>query len=409
MFKVKRVNKNRHCGVVNVMSNSGTCAAGERSNRHDGACNAVLGAFAREEKKHRHASMAYAMTNSASCNEVIAFRRGKSGKLSRIDAFRTGGRGTGTAEVSNATPRDGVDPLASQGSLVLSRNGCLLFAVNAGSNSVSSFRVKRDGRLVLVDVDPSGGTQPNSLAVFGDLLYVANVGDAANNYNSNVSGFRVRSDGSLAPIPGSTRKLSTFSAQPACVVFSPDGRFLVVTELTTNRISVFRVNFDGTLSGPTVNFSSGEGPFGAVFLRNGVLLVAEAGANALSSYRIVSNGALCVISASVPNGQMATCWVAVSKKEHYAYVSNSASGNITIYRIKKDGRLRAGKNVSTTRFGSAVAPIDIGVSKGNLYALNGNRGSITVFNIRRNGRLKRIQVKIKTGLPRLGSQGLAVS
>ena len=129
--------------------------------------------------------MAYAMTNSASCNEVIAFRRGKSGKLSRIDAFRTGGRGTGTAEVSNATPRDGVDPLASQGSLVLSRNGCLLFAVNAGSNSVSSFRVKRDGRLVLVDVDPSGGTQPNSLAVFGDLLYVANVGDAANNYNSN--------------------------------------------------------------------------------------------------------------------------------------------------------------------------------------------------------------------------------
>lgn len=353
--------------------------------------------------------MVYAMTNSAFCNEVVAFRRSKDGTLVRIGAFPTGGRGTGTDEVSPATPQDGVDPLASQGSLVVNYDGTLLFAVNAGSNSISSFRIKKDGRLVLVDIESSGGLQPNTLAVFHDILYVANVGAAVNNYDSNITGFRVRADGVMTPIPNSTRELSTPNAQPACLVFSPNGRFLVVTELTTNNISVFPVNWcSGCLYGPVVNSSYGAGPFGAIFLGNGILLVAEAGANALSSYWIAPDGTLQTISGSVYNGQLATCWVAVSKNQHYAYTSNSASGTITRYRINSNGTLVLGESVHTTRFGAAVAPIDIGVSKYYLFALNGNRGWITVFKIHADGRLERIKVKKETGLPYLGSQGLAV-
>ncbi len=44
----------------------------------------------------------------------------------------------------------------------------------------------------------------------------------------------------------------------------------------------------------------------------------------------------------------------------------------------------------------------------HLYALIGNRGSITILGIGRDGRLTRIKVKKDTGLPGLGSQGLAV-
>lgn len=348
----------------------------------------------------RRTGMVYAMTNYAERNEVIAFKRRPDGKLIRMKAYATGGRGTGERKV---------DPLASQGSLILSRNGRFLFAVNAGSNNISSFRVSNSGKLTLVDVDPSGGVRPNSITVFGNLLYVSNVGNPTNNIASNITGFRVLKNGRLRRITGSKHRLSTATAQPACVVFSPRGRLLVVSELNTNRLSVFRVNSNGALTGPTINKSNGAGPFGSVFLSRGLLLVSESGPNALSSYTAAASGKLSVVSGSVRNRELATCWVVTSRNEHFAYTANAGSGTISIYRIRNNGTLSLVKNVATTRAGTA-APIDSGVSKDgrNLYVLNGNQGSITVFRIQKNGQLFRLQVLRDTGLPQLGSQGLAV-
>lgn len=353
--------------------------------------------------------MVYSMTNAAEGNEVIAFRRGVNGKLTRMKAYTTGGNGTGTQAVSPVTPQNGIDPLASQGSLILSRDGCLLFVVNAGSDSISSFRVASSGALTLVGVVHSGGAQPNSLSMYDDILYVSNVGNAENNYDSNITGFEVNKDGSLSQIIGATYSLSTDDAQPASVVFSPHGRKLVISELTTNRLSVFNVDKDGTLTGPTVNNSSGGGPFGSYFLSNGVLLVTEAGVNALSSYTVAADGTLATLSASVKSGQIATCWVVPTRYEHYAYTSNTASGTVTVYRIRNKRTLSVVRNVKSTA-DEAGAPIDSGVSRdgSNFYVLNGNQGSISVFKIGKDGHLIRVQVIRNTGLPELGSQGLAV-
>lgn len=361
-----------------------------------------------ESTKKQRRGMVYTMTNAADNNQVVALRRGVNGRLSRIRAYSTGGNGTGTGEVSPATPQDGVDPLASQGSLLLARDGRHLFAVNAGSNSISSFRVAIDGTLDLVDVEPSGGSQPNSLAVCSGLLYTANVGDAANQYRSNVSGFYIERDGRLTPIPGAVYELSIPNAQPAGLAFSPDGKLLVVSELTTSVLSAFRVNSDGSLAGPIINPSSGSGPFGSVFLERKLLLVSEAGDNALSSYMERAGGVLDVVSPSVPNGQTATCWVAATPGERYAYTSNSGSGTISIYRINEDGSLTYVESATATHEGAAANPIDIGISKDgqNLYALIGNTGWISVFKIKSDGRLIRLQVYKDAGLPRLGSQGL---
>lgn len=350
------------------------------------------------EKKRRRLGAVYSMTNTAPINEIIAFRRSRNGILTRINAFETGGSGSGEAIV---------DPLASQGSIILSRWGRFLFAVNAGSNSISSFRVSRLGELTLVDVVASGGVRPNSLTVFGDLLYVTNFGD--NNNASNITGFRVEMDGSLTLIAGSTHALSTTSAQPACVVFSPDGSQVVVSEKNNNRLSVFQVNSDGTLTGPTVNNSSGTSPFGSVFLSFGPLLNVEAGTNALSSYELDANGVLTIISGSILNFQSASCWVSKSRFEHFAYVSNTGSHTIAIYRIGNGGTLSIA-DITYSTFRAMGAPIDNGVSRDgrNFYALNGNQGSISVFNIGRHGRLTRIQVLKNTGLPEVGAQGLAV-
>ncbi len=351
-------------------------------------------------KYKKQQGMVYAMTNAAGTNEVIALCRDRDGRLTFAKAYATGGSGTGEAVV---------DPLQSQGSLVLSHDGRLLFAVNAGSNSISSFRVNECGMLKLIDIDPSGGVRPNSLAVIDKLLYVSNVGDDVNSIPSNVTGFRIKSDGHLQQISGSTHQLSDAYAVPACVVFRPDGSQLVVSELSTNNISVFQVNSDGTLTGPTVNTSSGAGPFGAVFASYGLLLVSEAGANALSSYDTNFNGTLDVISGSVANGQTAVCWVAASWYKPFAYTSNTGSGTITTYEINDNGELFLSDIVYST-LDQIGAPIDSGLSKDgyNFYVLNGNQGSISAFCIGRNGQLALIQVIEDVGLPTLGAQGLAV-
>jgi 6-phosphogluconolactonase (cycloisomerase 2 family) len=86
------------------------------------------------------------------------------------------------------------------------------------------FRVNHS-KLSLADVVRSGGSEPNAIAQHGDLVYVLNTGGS-----SGVAGFRVTESGKLIPIENSTRFLSTNTSGAASLSFTPDGRFLAVTE-----------------------------------------------------------------------------------------------------------------------------------------------------------------------------------
>lgn len=353
--------------------------------------------------------MVYIMTNSAESNQIAAFLRRPDGFLTLGELYDTQGRGTGTREISQATPNDGIDPLASQGSIAISRDRRFLFAVNAGSDSITSFRISNDGSLFFVNVISSGGLQPNSLDVYDNLLYVTNAGSEKNNFHSNVTGFYVDPEGHLSEIPDSVHTLSTPDAQPARVLFSQNGFRLIISELTTNRLSVFDVYNNGTLSEPVINNSNGPGPFGTYFTPSGILLTAEAGSNALSSYNLSQNGELSVISGSAGNGQMATCWVTTTPNGFFAYTSNAGNGTISIYRINRNGSLYIAESLYSTQDAKG-APIDSGVSRDGqyFYVLNGNQGSISVFQISNNGYLHYLQNLKCNEIPELGTQGLAV-
>jgi 6-phosphogluconolactonase len=88
----------------------------------------------------------YTLSNSPAGNAVLAFPRAANGSLGAPVPYPTGGNGTGAG-------------LGSQGAVVLSKTRHELFAVNAGSNSVSLFSVTNDG-LELESTVPSGGTTP---------------------------------------------------------------------------------------------------------------------------------------------------------------------------------------------------------------------------------------------------------
>jgi 6-phosphogluconolactonase (cycloisomerase 2 family) len=340
--------------------------------------------------------MAFAMSNRA-FNSVSVFARDLCGALRFLDESVTAGSGTAEAIV---------DPLGSQGALATGGRGRFLFAVNAGDNTVSSFRLER-GCVTLASVMPSGGVRPVSIAVHGNLAYVANAGDATN--RATVSGFFVGNDGVLSPIPNSTALLSMSDPQPACAVFSPNGNWLIVSERRTNFLVAFPVLPGGLLGNPTVTVSNGAGPFGMAFARHDVLLVTEAGPNALSSYRLAEGGALEVISASVPTNQGATCWVSVTPDGRRAYTSNAATGTISLFRVARDGALTLMESVPSTPLMNG-APIDSAIDPCGefLYVLNGALGSISVFLIECEGRLALVQIYENTSLPTVGAQGIAV-
>src|ERR1700719_4750824 len=251
--------------------------------------------FAANDNNHA-AHAVFVMTNNADVNQVVAFQRDPNGTLDNPHSYGTDGRGSGGT----------VDPLASQGSLTLSADHAWLFAVNAGSGSVSVFRVN-GAQLELTDRVATEGSEPNSVSQSGSLVYVLNTAGS-----SSVVGFTF-DNGKLVRIPNSLRFLSANAVASGSVAFSPDGRFLIVTEKATNNLDVFSVLSDGTLSPITVTPSVGPGAFSASFTRNDVALVSETGPgapneSAISSYAVHSDGTLTPISTSVPTLGSANCW-----------------------------------------------------------------------------------------------------
>lgn len=340
----------------------------------------------------------FVMTNDASSNEVIAFERTPYGTLASWHAYETGGRGSGGT----------VDPLASQGSLTLSKDGDALFAVNAGSGTVSVFRVL-GSRLALTDRVPTGGAEPNAVAQIGSLVYVLNTAGS-----SSVVGFRFH-DGKLTRIPDSLRYLSGNGVNSASLAFSADGHYLVVTERATNNLDVFRVQPDGKLSTITVTPSAGPGAFSATFARNGTAIVSETGAggpnsSAISSYSVGSDSKLVPISVSVPTLGAANCWNVVTPNGRFVYASNAATSSISGFSIRANGALvpLAGTVVGTNPAGSTNLDIAVSADGDYLYSLNGGSGAVGMFRIDSDGSLTNLGTL--SGLPAgAGLNGIAAN
>lgn len=314
----------------------------------------------------------FVMTNAASNNQVDAYTRSADGSLEFSASFATGGNGSGGT----------VDPLHSQGSLTLSADHRLLFAVNAGSGTVSSFAV--DGaRLILLDTEATGGSSPTSVTQAGDLVYVLNSGG-----NGSVSGFRIAGNGHLLPIKNPTRNLSGTATSPTDIALSPDRQFLAVAESATNKIDVFRVYPNGTLSSIVANSSASATPFAVAITPKDDLIVAGT-SNTIYSYHVEWNQSLKTITGPLPTDGQATCWDVILPNGRFVYTDNAGTSNQSGFAIGADGSLTP---LGDTIVGSNPANstnIDIAVSADGrfLYTLNAATGSIGMFSVQRDGGL----------------------
>lgn len=333
-----------------------------------------------------HHGFVYTLTNSPGGNAVAVFARADDGTLATAGTVATGGLGTGAN-------------LGSQGSIIVS--GHKLFAVNAGDNSISYFRIRHAG-LELQDTIASGGVRPISLTVHGDVLYVLNAGGSG-----NITGFTVRHD-EFAPLAGSTQPLGAGSAGPAQVSFAPNGKTLVVTEKTSSTIDTYAVGDDGIAGAPIVNGAAGGTPFGFDFDKRGDVLTSDAAGSA-SSYAVAKNGSLSVISGAVPTNQGAPCWLVTSNDGRYAYTANAGGGTISGFAVGHDGGLSLlDPSGATGNLGAGSHPLDEIVSRDGkfLHVLVDGTHMVATFRIGHDGGLTRIGA---VGTLPPGDVGLATS
>ena len=166
---------------------------------------------------------------------------------------------------------------------------------------------------------------------------------------------------------------------------------LFVTERVANNNDTYTVGKDGRASGPTVIPSDAESPFGFYFSNRNQLFISDdfndaAGAGALSSYIVSDDGGLQLVNSAVPSNESGACWVVVSHDGRFAYVANTVSSTVSVYRINpQDASLTFAK-----AFPSFASPTDLDFSRDGRfpYLLNPDQNGqtspgINVFQVNR--------------------------
>jgi 6-phosphogluconolactonase len=330
------------------------------------------------------AGAVYVLGNQPGGNAVIVYDRSADGSLTPAGSYATTGTGTGAG-------------LGSQNAVVVDEDGTHLYAVDAGSSTLTSFRITSGG-LSRIGTFASGGSTPISVAVHGDRVYALNAGGAG-----NVTGFAV-SDGSLTPLAGGTSPLSGSGTGPAQVSVTPDGGRLVVTEKNTSLVDVIDLDDAGRPTSLVAEPSAGAVPFGFDFDNKGHLLVSEAAASTASSYDVSAAG-LTTVSAAVPTTENAACWLVATTNGRFAYTGN-AGGSLSIsgFRVGTDGSLSLltpGGKTGVTPAG--VSDLALSGNSRFLYGRLGN-GMVAGFAVDNDGSLA--SVGVTGGLP-AGAAGIA--
>jgi 6-phosphogluconolactonase (cycloisomerase 2 family) len=336
----------------------------------------------------------FAANDAVTGNAIAVYDRSADGTLQAAGTYQTGGLG---GALTGAV----VDHLASQGSLAYDRDRGLLYAVNAGSDTVTVFAVAGD-RLIRRQVISSGGTFPVSIAVHGSRLYVLNARDGG-----SVQGF-IRVGDALVRIPAWHRDLGLdpaaapeFTHTPGQVAVTPDGaKLIVTTKGNGSDIDVFSLSPSGRPSAtPVVNADAGNVPFAVSFDAGGHLVVAEAGSNAVATFTINHDGTVTLVDRAA-TGQAATCWIAADGPAFYA--SNAGSGTLSGYTDDGSGTLQA---AGTTAAGPGTVDAAVSGDGRYLYVQAGATGAVGEFRVSPGGALTSIGSVTVPGAA--GGEGIA--
>jgi 6-phosphogluconolactonase (cycloisomerase 2 family) len=319
----------------------------------------------------------YMQTNEVR-NAVVHYHRSTNGTLTEVERVATGGAGSGVFK-----PISGQDsaPNAFEGagSVILSPDRRFLFATNGGDNSVSSFSVSNDGKLTLLETKPTGNAVEGRSGTAKSLAYDASRGMLYVLHSFGPDHLRLMSvggDGKLTPrMERYTANTATkLNRVPTMSVISPNGKFLLVGTTFDLPIAisgmypdgspilwvqgpdgkykvvasnapdpdglvVFRINSDGTLSGPSFHDGGAGSPFYIAFLHNrpDTFVIGYAVGDGVAMGHIDEDGRIGIgplEPIDTSNGKPAElCWLAVSPDDRSLYGTNFGYSNISSFRL----------------------------------------------------------------------------
>jgi|GEM_PF-863683 len=408
-----------------------------------------------------YAGGVYVMTNGLDANRIVSYGRRQNGTLASLGSIATGG--VGSDEFDGP---EGLDPLISAYAIEKTADNRYVLAVNAGSNTVTSLRVESDFSLSVVDTVDTQGVGPNSIAISGSLVYVSNIDEdgafaGEPDQEGNLVGFILGVDGSLNPLPASSRSLGN---RPSAVRFSPDGQYLVAASINAgssalatgseDELVVYEVGEDGLLSDDDIdgatstlrdntagrNLPSAIG-FEIVEDAEGrnIVVVTEARefrpdgsppafadlqTGSVSTWVLESDGTLTALALDVLadesgdlDGSRTACWLAFSPDNRYFWVSNALEASLSAFSFAADGAIELVAGIAAqgspaisddpaTAFSQTDGWIDLDISDDGrfLYQLYGLDGTVGVFAV--DGSSLTLIDEVSGDLPEADTQGI---
>jgi 6-phosphogluconolactonase (cycloisomerase 2 family) len=342
-------------------------------------CSATI---AKTAQAQAFTAAVYVGTDNTQENGLVAYGRNPDGTLAFIGEYLSGGAG-------RRLNTGAVDPLISAHS-VLNVDNRFVLQVNAGSNTVSSFRVNKDFSLTRISVVPSDGFAPGTIAEHDGVVYVANVDNdgvftGSPDQVGNLVAFTLnRGTGDLQEIPGSKRQLA---GRPSDVAVASSGRSLVVSLYNAGSVAIsdaaanaelesFGIVRPGFLTqSPVSAITSTQrnndqnrnlpGAIGIAIRKLGgheVAVVTESRewlangqpaplsqfqTGSVSTFDLDGSGLLRPISLDVPtssqittgptNTSTSSCWISFDKDGQTFWVVSASSSIISSFRFKQDG------------------------------------------------------------------------
>jgi 6-phosphogluconolactonase len=284
-------------------------------------------------------------------------------------------------------PVDVVARTAAPSYLAWHPAGLALYAVNeVEPGTVSAFAVEAGGRLRPIGSQPTGGTGPCHLMVHPGGRYLL----AANYASGDVSVLPVAGDGALGPRtdlvrhsgrgPRDDRQESPHAHQ---VRVTPDGRYVLVTDLGTDSVHVYRLDAGAGRLHPvsTGHTRPGAGPRHLVFGHDGSVHVACELDSTVSTFRFEPETAaltLVHVAPSIVNldGENYPSEIAIDPAGRSVYVANRGRDVVTALAVR-DGRLDPVADVPT----GGRWPRHLALIGSHLYLANQFSHQVTVFGL----------------------------
>src|SRR3954453_21270727 len=129
----------------------------------------LFGALGADASASELVGHVYMQTNEVK-NRIMHFGRDADGRLELRESIPTGGAGSGAFKPISGQ-ESAPNTFEGAGSVILAESNSLLFATNGGDNSVTSFRVNPDGKLNVIDRQPTGESVTGRSGTAKSLAY----------------------------------------------------------------------------------------------------------------------------------------------------------------------------------------------------------------------------------------------